>query len=126
MSNDVATLQSVQDKVRERITQSFADLIPRELWDKMVSAELDRITKHLLPGIVQEAAKAQLTETIKAQLSTPEWQQRWGGNGGELASEALEKILRQVAPDLVAALFGNFAQRIVEAMRNGTIRPYGY
>lgn len=117
MNTPPATLASIQEKVRERIQASFMDLIPPELWEGMVSAELHRFTREELPKLVVEQAKAKALELLKVELAKPEWAERWGMHGID-PSPMVAEVVRQAAPDLVAALFGGLVQQLVVQARN--------
>jgi hypothetical protein len=123
MNTQVATLASVQDKVRERIQASFMDLIPHELWDGMVDAELKRFTREDLPKLVVEQAKLKALEMLKLELAKPAWADRWGMNGMD-PSPMVSEVVRQCAPELVAALFGGLVQQLVQHARNGGVRGF--
>ena len=68
MSTQIATLANVQDKVRERIQATFMDLIPPEMWEGMVSAELHRFQIETLPKSIVEQAKLKALEMLKIGL----------------------------------------------------------
>jgi hypothetical protein len=118
MSNQqIATMARVQEKVKERIQASFMDLIPPELWEGMVQQHLNEFTRDTLPKLVKAEAENRLRELLKAEFSKNEWQSRWMNNG-EQPSEFLTKVLKEVAPDLVNALFGRVAIDVVQQIRN--------
>ncbi len=123
--NTVATLASVQEKVRERIQATFVDLIPEELWAGMVHAQIEEITKTVLPKLVHEEAEKKLREMIQAEMRKPEWSEFWDDQSvrlGPRASAMVTEAVKKAAPDLVAALFGRFAQSIVSDLRNNIQR----
>jgi hypothetical protein len=125
MAGEVSVMAGVQDKVRERIQEAFMDLIPPEAWEQMVKTELEQFTKTALPGLVRDAAKARLQELLKDEFGKAAWAERWGGGSmGPQCSEMLAAVLREAAPDLVTAMFGSVVQQMVNALRNGSIRPY--
>lgn len=120
MSNEVSMMASVQDKVRERIQQSFMDLLPAELFESMVKAELEKFTKTALPALVADMAKERLKELLKVEFNKSEWQDRWIGGNGANPSALVEEILKKAAPDFVAAMFQGFALQIVQRIRSGS------
>lgn len=124
MNTQVQTLASVQERVRERIQASFVDLIPPELWDEMVRKELGNFTHNMLPELVKKAASEKLLELLKEELNKPEWRERWGSNGQPGVSDMVGKVLREAAPSFVEAWMGNYAQQLVQSIRNGQFRPY--
>lgn len=123
--NTVATLASVQEKVRERIQATFVDLIPEELWAGMVHAQIHEITKTALPKLVHEEAEKKLRALIVAEFSKQEWSGYWDSHSallGPKASEMVTEAVKKAAPELVAALFSRFAQGIVMDLRNNIQR----
>lgn len=127
MSNNsnVATLASVQDKVRERIQATFVDLIPEELWAGMVEQQIQQITREVLPKLVLEEAEKRLRTMIQAELNKPEWREFWDNQSvllGPGASAMVTDAVKQAAPEMVAALFARFAQGIVMDLRNNMHR----
>lgn len=115
---EVATMATVQEKVKERIRASFLDLIPPELWEGMVQAELHNFTKNELPKIIHEEASLKLREALKTEFKKPEWMGQWD-NFGEKPSQFAAQVVREAAPELVNAMFGRIAQSIVNDLRNG-------
>jgi uncharacterized membrane protein YheB (UPF0754 family) len=120
MSTEVVTLQTVQERVKERIQQSFMDLIPPELWQGMVQRELESFTRTEFPKMVKQAAEERLREMLKVEFSKSGWMEEWTGNG-PTASEFLAGVLKEVAPDLVSALFSRLGNEIVQSIRNGGV-----
>lgn len=119
------TLASVQEKVRERIQASFVDLIPEEVWAGMVKKEIEHITEVALPRLAVEEAEKVLREMIRKELGGPAWREYWDQHGhtlGPKASAMVTEAVKDAAPELVAALFGRFAQGIVMDLRNNIQR----
>lgn len=66
MATEVGALQSVQEKVKERIQATFMDLLPAELFDGMVKQHLDQFIKADLPLLVKAKAKEEFEAYLKA------------------------------------------------------------
>ncbi len=124
--SQVATLQSVQEKVKDRIQATFMEILPPEMFEEMVGTALADFTKTELPALVKQAAKERLQEQLKEEFGKPEWQGLWRNafGGGHAPSTMVEMIVKQAAPELVTAIFGGFVQGVVQQMRNGSIRQY--
>lgn len=122
MSNEVGALQSVQEKVKDRIQATFMDLLPPELFEGMVQQHLNEFTAKTLPELVKTEATLRLKKQIEAEFNKPAWRGVWDNaiNAyGEGPSAAVTKIVQEAAPLLVAQLFGNMVQRIVMDLRSG-------
>ena len=120
----VNTVETLEDRVRERIRATFVELIPQEQWSALVGVELHRFTQRELPELVKKAAAEHLQTMLKAELDKPEWRERWTGNHIPDAGPALAEALRQAAPEMAAALFAGLGNQIINALRNGAIRMY--
>lgn len=118
MSNEVATLGSIQEKVQERIKAAFVDLIPEEMWRDMVNREIHEFTQKRLPNLVREEAEKRVRTMMGEELAKPEWTSTFWGPNGPHASEMVKKIIIEAAPDIVASAMGGMVQNIVLTMRN--------
>lgn len=116
-TTEISTMASIQDKVKARIQDTFMDLLPDEMFHGLVQTELDRFTKVELPKLVQELARDRLKELILAEFKKPEWAETWDGNHNK-ASVLVSTIVKELAPELVVAMFGNMVQSTVNNMRN--------
>lgn len=127
MANEVATMQSISDKVKERIKVQFADLIPDEMFDNMVKSAVQEYLRDNLTNVVKEEGRLFLGELVRQELSKPEWQGSWvhgySGMGQMMSGELISKVLKEHAPDLVNALFSGMMQQMIQHLRNSP-RPY--
>lgn len=122
-AGDVALLASVQEKVRERIQATFMELLPESVFRDLVKRELDQFLATSLRTLVREEAAKRLSELLKQEFAKPEWAEQWGMNGTR-CSEMVATLLHEAAPQFVEAMFGHFAQQLVNDMRNGRLRAY--
>ncbi len=120
MATEVGALQSVQEKVKERIQATFMDLLPAELFEGMVQTHLNSFLNADLPNLVKEEATKRLRAQIQAEFGKPEWVGTFGYDGaiGDQASLMVARIVQEAAPQLVAALFGGMVQNAVQHIRN--------
>lgn len=119
-SNEVATLQSVQERVKERIQAQFMELLPPEMFQAMVKTALDSFVANELPALVRAEAREHLKKALAAEFTRPEWMERWDGR--KRASEMAQTIARECAPELVQAMFSGVVQAAVIETRNSIQR----
>ena len=119
----MALLASVQEKVRERIQATFMELLPESVFQQLVERETEQFMKYEAPKLVRKLAEERLREFVIEELKKPEWSERWGVNGTR-CSEMVSTLLREAAPQFVEAMFGMFAQQMVNDMRSGRLRAY--
>jgi hypothetical protein len=114
----VVTMASVQERVKSRIQETFMDLLPPELFESLVKQALHDFTKNDLPKLVKAAAEDRLKKLLREEFEKPEWRDTWTGDSAWKPSEMLGQVLRDAAPDMVAAMFGGVAVQMVQQLRN--------
>lgn len=117
--------KSVQERVREKITSDFINMTPPETWAAMVKKEMDSFCDVEFPALVKKELTSFFSGLIRNEMDKPEWQGQWKSHGMHASPLVLE-IMKQAAPEIVAAMFGNFAQNVVSEIRNGQIHLRGY
>lgn len=114
MSNEIVKFE---DRVKERVKAIVADLIPEDKWQEIVDNSIVQFEKVDLPKLVN----AELAEFYKAKIQEefqkPRWQQRWNGNEN-LASEMVEKLIIEAAPQVMARIIGNTIQDVLYQLKN--------
>ncbi len=140
MANDAITFdpQTLQKRIAERVKGMFSDLIPDAAFDDMVKREIaayfevksvtvtskkeegrgynnssteyvTNISESITPfaQAVRECFIVELKQRIKEALSTPEWDVYRQDKVGPL----VEQVTRQLAPELVTAMFKGLVQQ---------------
>lgn len=116
MTNEITTMQTLQEKVSERIRATFIDLIPQAMWDDMVRKAMDQWVRDELPKLVNAEAEKRAKEELVKAFNGAEWQDLWVG-GQAVGSKAVQTIVGENAEAFVAAMFGGIVQRMVTDMR---------
>jgi hypothetical protein len=128
MANEVSTLQSVQDNIKNRIKAEFVNLIPDEMWSAMVAEVVSDFTKDkvenpntynvrkreapikaLIREQIEAIAKTHITATLDELTRA-----HWDGYGQLVASEALKKMVAEHFPAILASIQTGFAEMIVQ------------
>lgn len=128
MPNEVSTLQSVQDNIKNRIRAEFANLIPDEMWSKMVSEVIsDFISDKQRAGyipveapikvLIREEIMAIAKGHVRAKLDEL-GQGQWDGYGNMIASEAIKAMIKDHFPEIISAIQAGFADMIVQNALN--------
>lgn len=128
------TPAKIEDLVAARIRAQFVELIPEETFNNMVKAAIADFTSvrsrnydGTSPGptkleqIILDEIKRRFMEQVRAALNSPEFVDRWGKDGME-PSEFVKRIITDLSPVLVQALFGSVVQSAISHMRNNLTR----
>jgi len=74
MSNQVIKFE---DRVKERMKEIVADLIPDDKWESIVSSTVLEFEKVDLPKLVKDELTEKYKLLIQSEFQKPEWQQKW-------------------------------------------------
>jgi len=130
MGNELVNIDTVKDKIRDRIQVEFISLIPKEAWDALVTKEINwfmtdkdnyyRSTNSAISPLrvlVRQELEKQFGEQIKKKLQEM-GTCSWGANGQPEASKAVKEMVKKIAPELWEIAVAGVVQRAIEGFRN--------
>lgn len=116
------------DQVRERIRNTFAELIPEDEWKKLVQREIayflqetrtrrnsygnEIVERGALGELVDRELTAMLKELIKDEFASSKWNVWRDGNKQCIGTE-VEKLILKNAPAILSALLGQSLQSLM-------------
>lgn len=118
-------LQTFEARVKEKLKESIADLIPQEKLDAIVAATTAEFMTKDLPALIKAELTAQYKDAIKAEFTKPEWQTVWE-NGQMTGSPALKQLLVEAAPLVLASMVAGASQSVLHQFQQSlqNVRPY--
>lgn len=119
-------LMTMEDRVKERLKEIVAELIPEDRWDQIVQTTVEQFEKYDLPKLVKKNLEDWFNARMREELAKPEWQAKWTNTGGQVASDAVKKLLEEAAPNLLAAMIGSVSQHVVQNFANQFRSPGVY
>lgn len=114
--NQLTPMENLKEKVTSRIRESISDLIPDEVFSGIIDVEIRNFRDNAIPRLVKEALEQNFKDRIRALLNEPEYVQKWSG-ADYVPGDAVKEIVRQLAPDLTAAVFASVVDQAVQTMR---------
>ena len=127
MGTELTNIDTIKDKVRERIQIEFVQLIPKEAWDALVSKEVewfmnykDQWTTDRSPSPLRQIVRKELEKIFIGQVKTTLMKMEitsWDDDGKPMASEAVKKMVKEIAPELWEIAVAGVIQRAVEGLR---------
>lgn len=115
MSNEIVPFEA---KLKEKVKDLIGELIPDEAWEAIVEQEVREFKRNTLPDMVRNILREHYAQFIRAELRKPEWAGRYSGSGHELASGAIEEMIKAAAPAVLASLVGGAIQTAVDNLQN--------
>ena len=116
MSNEVSPLQTVQENIKARIQSEFVNLIPEEMWDRMVQGQIKEFTEdkpepYGRGGTVPSPLKTMIRQAIEEQAKLGVKQAldqvasgQWTAHGNAVVSEAMKKLLDEHFNEILASV----------------------
>lgn len=117
---------SFEDSVKQRLKTIVADLIPEDRWDAIVRATVQDFERNDLPKLVKAELSEQYKKAIAAEFAKPEWVPTWSNAGRQGASEALQKLLIEAAPMVLASMIGGAVEQVSCNLRVALQNQRGY
>lgn len=114
------------DRVRERVQNTFAELIPEEQWKALVQKEINAfLTSHNdgygheresgLRQLVHSELRKKLGEILSVEFKSEKWALHWDGQRQQVGKE-VERIIIDNAPEILSAMLRQSIQVIVSQM----------
>lgn len=107
------------ERVRERITEQIADLIPPEELTNLIEIRIADFKHRELPKLIDDEIRTMLSSAIKSQFTKPEYQAQWDGYGSQGASEMTLHMIEANAPRVLSAMIGSAVQQAMYSITNG-------
>lgn len=122
MSNTLPA--TFEQRVKERISETIADLVPAEDLARLVAAQVAHFQGKELPELIKKEIHAQLAAAIRAEFSKPEYLGMWANNGTLGASEAVKEVITANMGAVLTSLVGGMVQMTVQQMQSNMPRAY--
>ena len=106
-----------EQNVKERIKIIIGDLIPEEMWDKVVRETISSFLRDDISKLVRTELTEKYRKVIQDELNKPEWQEKWDAVGASGASEMVVKIIKNSAGDILSSMIGGITQRMILTLR---------
>ena len=118
MNKEIVKMSDLTEKVRDRVKDIFAELIPEEAWQNLVETEIKNFREKILPSIINEELKKMYKAKIKEELFKSDYVQKYDPNGKLVPGEQIKRMLGELAPSFVTALFEGVADNVICRIRN--------
>lgn len=133
MSTEIAPLQAVQNKIRDKIRAEFVELMPEDMWTKMVQSVIEEFTfdkpdsygkktPSPLRKLIQDEVQAVAKDAVAKQLAKLD-ANAWNQFGEKTANDAVIKLVTEHFNEIVTSMQKSFGEMMVmnavTAFRNG-------
>ena len=118
-------LVSFEDSVKQRIKSIVAELIPEERFNAIVSATVQDFEKNDLPKLVKAELAEQYKQAFAKEFAKPAWQRTWN-NSGQSLTPAVQELLIEAAPKVLASMIGGAMQQVTYNLQSALNSQRGY
>lgn len=114
--NQLESITSIQERVKDEIKDKFISLIPDETFQAMVDAAVNEFMEDDFKRVVREELDVFARERIKELLQSSDYQSAWGPNGEEM-TKAAGNIISDNITEIVQAALGGMVQGVIQDLR---------
>lgn len=111
-------MQSLNERIAERIGKDLVELIPADQWQQMVDTEVAKFMCDTGPKIIQELLKDAYMDKAKATLDKLTMQTRWNNSTQTQINEDLEKFIGDSAGTIFAGMLTPSMQMVLQDLRS--------
>ena len=115
----------LEQNVKERMKTIIGEMIPEEMWDKLVKDNIDEFCKVDLPRLIKSALAEQYKKIILDEFNKPEWITQYTLNGKQIGSDMVREIIKASAADILAGMIGIVCQNVLMDLQN-KVQQYRY
>lgn len=111
-------LQTLNERIAERIGKELVDLIPKEQWQSMVDKEINTFKNVTAPKIMQDLIKERFLETAKLRVDELCVSDGWDNISNEVINTELEKFIGKSAGTIFAVMLAPSMQMVLQDLRS--------
>lgn len=139
MTNEISPMQSVQDRIADKIKAEFVDLMPPEVWKQLVEAQLQAFQSKTtsyghsqeapIAKLIREAIEAEAKTALKTQLDLVFTNTWVDANGKQVLGDAMKALIAEHFDTILASVQAGMVQQAVmfatQSMRNAIMNSGG-
>jgi hypothetical protein len=134
MGTEITSPADLTDRIKEKIKETFVDLIPEDQWGTLIKSAVDNYIKPRdsihsnedKPSQLENDVHAMLKETLKEKVKEKinEYSSSYFDTQGNTILHAeVQKILITAAPSMMAEIMGSIAANVMNNIQNN-MRTY--
>lgn len=113
-----------EQRVKARISEVAAELIPPEALDAMVSAQVAHFQREELPKLIKAEIQAMYVTALKVELAKPEYAAKWNAAGTMVAGDAIIELIESHGGGMLTSMVSMLVQQTLYSMQQGAQRLY--
>ncbi len=110
-------LQTLNEKIAERIGKDLVDLIPKDQWQSIVDREILKFKRDVAPGIIQDLLKESYINKAKSTIDRLTMQEGWDSERQSQINSELEKFIGDSAGIIFAGMLSPSIQIVLQDLR---------
>jgi len=115
MSNE---LQTLNQRIAERVGKELIDLIPENQWQLIIDREVDKFKSQTLPEIIHELMKDVYTEKVRESIEKLTSNNEWNYQTQETINKDLEKFIGANAASIFGAMLSPVMTSVLSDLRS--------
>lgn len=110
-------LQTLNERIAERIGKDLVELIPQDQWQSLVDAEVAKFKRDTAPRIIQELMREAYMNKAKATIDKLTASSGWDAATQQQINKELEQFIGQSAGTIFAGMLAPSMQMVLQDLR---------
>ena len=111
-------LQTINQKIAEKVGKELIDLIPEDEWKRIIDHEIAVFKQNTLPNIIQEMLKESYLSKVKVTVDKLTQSTKWDVETQQQINNELEKFIAASASQIFAGMLSPSIQMILQDLRS--------
>jgi hypothetical protein len=110
-------LQTLNERIAERIGKDLVELIPQDQWQALVDTEVAKFKRETAPNIIRELMQEAYMNKAKATIDKLTTSTGWDSVTQEQINEELEQFIGKSAGAIFAGMLSPSMQMVLQDLR---------
>jgi len=111
-------LQTLNERIAERVGENLVDLIPQDQWQQIVNKEIETFKNVTAPKVISEMILKAFEESIKSHIGSFTHTNDWSSMTQEGTNAELKKFLGECGGEMFAAILNPAMHQVMHNLRN--------
>lgn len=122
-------LQSLNERIAERVGKELVDLIPEDQWQEIVNNEIANFKRETLPKMLKAALADAFKESVQAEVQKLATGNEYNQITGTYTNSALKQFIGDSGGEIFAAVLSPAMTQVMQQLLSqlhGQGNPYGH
>ena len=111
-------LQTLDERIAEKVGKDLVDLIPKDQWQALVSSQINKFMQETAPEVIQKILNEKMMEDVRAILDGHALETEWNAMTGETTILIIKEMIMKTTPEIMSAMLAPAMSGLLNDLRN--------